>query len=173
MLQGWGRCMKRDYAVRINDHLLDAWRALDQARMAIAGLGKAERIELGDWLEEVVAAVEDELLQPIYDQYPDLEPPKSDREPLEYICELTWNDVQLPASLTESQLDEIIFSVMKPTWRKTAMMVTYVLDRCKELGLQIEGEVIAARLKMLSDSDRIEGIGNIQSWLHSEVRLKD
>ncbi|MBR0880393.1 MULTISPECIES: hypothetical protein [Bradyrhizobium] len=53
------------------------------------------------------------------------------------------------------------------------MMVGYVMDRCKELGLATEGEVIAARLKVLSDSDRIEGIGNIQSWFHSEVRLKD
>lgn len=79
----------------------------------------------------------------------------------------------LPPGVTEQQLDEIIFSVMKPTWRKTAMMVSYVMDRCKELDLPIEGEMIAARLKVLSDSDRIEGIGNIQSWLHSEVRLKD
>lgn len=141
--------MKREQAVRINDHLLDACRALDQARMGIAALGKAERIKLGDWLEEVVAALEDELLQPIYDQYPDLEPPRSDREPLRYICELTWDEVQLPTSMTEKQLDEIIFSVMKPTWRKTAMAVTYVLDRCKELGLPIEGEVIGARLKVL------------------------
>ncbi|WP_448040388.1 hypothetical protein [Bradyrhizobium liaoningense] len=165
--------MKREQAVRINDHLLDAYRALDKARMSIAALGKAERIELGDWLEEVVVALEDELLQPIYDQYPDLEPPKSDREPLEYICELTWDEVQLPESMTEKQLDEIVFSIMKPTWRKTAMMVTYVLDRCKELGLQIEGEVIAARLKVLSDSDRIEGIGDLRDWFGSEVRLKD
>ncbi|MBR1091485.1 hypothetical protein JQ621_28845 [Bradyrhizobium manausense] len=81
--------------------------------------------------------------------------------------------MQLPSSLTEQQFDEIIFSVLKPTWRKTVMMVTCVMDRCRELGFAIEGEVIAARLKVLSDSDRIEGIGNLQSWLHSEVRLKD
>lgn len=165
--------MKLEQAVRISHHLLAAYKALDQARMAIAGLAKAERIELGDWLDEVVAALEDELLQPIYDQYPDLEPPKSDREQLEYICELTWDEVQLPPSVTEQQFDEIILSVMKPTWRKTAMMVYLVMDRCKELGLPIEDKVIAARLKVLSDSDRIEGIGNIQSWRHSEVRLKD
>jgi hypothetical protein len=165
--------MKREQAVRINKHLLDAYSAFDQARMAIAALAKAERIELGDWLEEVVAALEDELLQPIYDQYPDLEPPKSDREPLRYFCELTWDEVKLPPGVTEQQLDEIIFSAMKPTWRKTAMMVTYVADRCKELGLAIESDVVAARLKVLSDTDRIEGIGDIQSWLHSEVRLKD
>lgn len=141
--------------------------------MAIAALGKAERIELGDWLDDVVGALEDELLQPIYDQYPDLEPPKSDREPFVYICELTWDEVRLPPSVTEQQLDEIIFSATKPTWRKTSMMVSLVMKRCEELGLPIEDKVIAARLKVLSDSDRIEGIGDLQSWLHSEVRLKD
>jgi hypothetical protein len=71
--------MQREQAIRINDHLLDACKALDKARMAIAGLAKAERIELEDWPDEVVAALEDELLQPIYDQYPELQPPKSDR----------------------------------------------------------------------------------------------
>jgi hypothetical protein len=165
--------MKLEQAVGINDHLLDAGAAMEKARIAIAGLGKAERIELGDWLDAMIGVLEDKLLQPIYDQHPELEPPKSDREPYSYICELTWDEVQLPPSVTEEQFDEIIFSVMKPTWRKTAMMVTFVMDRCKELGLAIEGEVIAARLKMLSDSDRIEGIGDLQSWLHSEARLKD
>ena len=165
--------MKLDQAVRINHHLLDACAVLDRARMAIAGLAKAERIELGDWLDSIVGALEDELLQPIYDQYPDLEPPKSDREPYSYVCELTWDEVQLPPGATEQQFDEIIFSVMKATWRKTSMMVWLVMKRCEELGLPIEDKMIAARLKVLSDSDRIEGIGNIQSWLHSEVRLKD
>ncbi len=165
--------MKLEQAVRINHHLLEAYASLDRARMAIAGLGKAERIELEDWLDAVVAALEDELLQPAYDQYPDLAPPKSDREPLTYVCELTWDEVQLPPSVTEQQFDEIILSVMKPNWRKTVMMISLVLDRCKELGLPIEDKMIAARLKVLSDSDRIEGIGNLQSWFHSEVRLKD
>lgn len=172
MLRGWGD-MKREQAVQINHHLLDACAALDRARMAIAGLAKAERINLEDSFYELIGALEDELLQPIYDQYPDLEPPKSDREPYEYICELIWDEVQLPPGVTEQQLDEIIFSVMKPTWRKTAAIATQAMDRCKELGLPIEDKMIAARLKVLSDSDRIEGIGNIQSWLHSEVRLKD
>lgn len=102
--------MKLEQAVRINHHLLDAYAALDRARMAIAGLGKAERIELGDWLDDVVGALEDELLQPIYDQYPDLEPPKSDREPYIYTCVLTWDEVQLPSSVTEEQFDERSFS---------------------------------------------------------------
>ncbi|MGY4628615.1 hypothetical protein [Bradyrhizobium sp. USDA 4486] len=141
--------------------------------MAIAGLGKAERIKLEGSFYGVLDALKDELLQPIYDQYPDLEPPKSDRETYEYICELTWDEVQLPPGVTEQRLDEIVFSVMKPTWRKTAAIATRAMDHCKELGLPIDDKMIAARLKVLSDSDRIEGIGDIRSWLHSEVRLKD
>ncbi len=141
--------------------------------MAIAGLAKAERIKLGDSLYDILDALEDELLQPIYDQYLDLEPPKSDREAYEYICELTWDEVQLPPGVSEQQLDEIIFSVLKSTWRKTSMMATCGMERCEELGLPIDDKMIAARLKVLSDSDRIEGIGNLQSWFHSEVRLKD
>ena len=166
--------MKREQAVRINDHLQNAWAALDQARMAIAGLGKAERIELGDWLDDIVTALEDELLLPIYKQHPDLEPPKPDwREPPTITSELTWDDVRLPPSVTEQQLDDIIFERMKPQWRKTAMMVFLVTDRCKALGLSISDETIAARLKALSDSDRIESIGDLRMWRHSEVRLKD
>jgi hypothetical protein len=65
--------MKLEQAVGINDHLLDAGAAMEKARIAIAGLGKAERIELGGWLD---AMIEDKLLQPIYDQHPELEPPK-------------------------------------------------------------------------------------------------
>jgi len=165
--------MKREQAVRINDYLVKACAALDQARMAIAGLGKAERIKLGDSLDAIVGALEDELLLPIYEQYADLKPSKPDWEPPTVTSEVTWNEVHLPPFVTEQQFDEIIFSVMKPTWRKTAMMVSLVMDLCKELGFSIDHETIAARLKVLSDSDRIEGIGDLRMWRHSEVRLKD
>jgi hypothetical protein len=165
--------MKREQAVQINDHLLDACEALDQARMAIAGLGKAERIELGGWLDGIVGVLEDELLLPIYTQYPDLEPPTHDSESPTITSELTWDQVRLPAPLTEQQLDEVIFSLMTPHWKKTAMMVILVMQRCRELGLPASDEVIAARLKELFDSDRIEGIGDLRMWRHSEVRLKD
>lgn len=165
--------MKLEQAVRIDHHLRNACAALESAERVIAGLGKSERLELEGRLDAVKGMLQEELLRPIYDQYPDLAPPSSGQASNEYVCELTWDEVKLPAGVTEPQLDDIILSVMKPTWRKTAMTVSHVMDRCKELGLAIEGEIIAARLKMLSDTDRIEGIGNIQSWLHSEVRLKD
>jgi hypothetical protein len=165
--------MKREQAVRINDHLVKACAALDQAGMAIAGLGKAERIKLGDSLDAIVHALDNELLLPIYEQYADLEPSRPDWEPPTVTSGVTWDEVRLPPSVTEQQFDEIIFSAMKPLWRKTAMTVFLVMNRCKELGLSIDAETIAARLKVLSDSDRIEGIGDLRMWRHSEVRLKD
>ena len=53
------------------------------------------------------------------------------------------------------------------------MAVILVARRCEEPALPIRGEVIAARLRALADSDRIEGIGDLRMWGHSEVRLKD
>ena len=75
--------------------------------------------------------------------------------------------------MTEVQLDEIIFSLLSPRWRKTAAIAFLAAEHCEKVGLPITGEVIAARLKVLSDTDRIEGIGDLRMWRHSEVRLKD
>jgi hypothetical protein len=165
--------MNREQAERINDHLLDACAALERAGRAIAGLGKAERLAFDEWLDAVIGTLEDELLQPIYDQHPDLEPPAADWEEPTVISELVWADVRLPPSVTEQQLDAIIFSILEPRWQKTAAVAILADMECKRLGLPISGEVIAARLKVLSDTDRIEGIGDLRMWRHSDVRLKD
>jgi hypothetical protein len=165
--------MNREQAVRIQKHLLDADHAIDHARMAIAGLGKEERLRFGGLLADVVVELQQKLLAPIHDQYPDLEPPELDEEIPTIISELRWDQVRLPPSVTEADLDGIIFSFLKPRWQKTAMVVGDVTVRCKELALPISDEAIAARLQILSDSDRIEGIGDLRKWRHSEVRLKD
>src|SRR5712691_3246289 len=105
--------MNREQAVRIQEHLLDAHLALDDARMAIAGLGKEERLRFDCLLWEVVAALQQKLLAPIHDQYPDLEPPVLDEQIPTITSELRWDQVRLPSSITESDLDGIIFSVLK------------------------------------------------------------
>jgi hypothetical protein len=70
--------MNREQAVRIQKHVLDADAALDQARMAIAGLKKEERLTLDGLLQEAVETLHLDLLEQIYAQYPDLEPPSLD-----------------------------------------------------------------------------------------------
>ena len=72
--------MKREQAVRIQKHVLDADAALDQARAVIAGLGKQERLALDGMLQEAVETLHLDLLEIIYAQYPDLEPPPPDEE---------------------------------------------------------------------------------------------
>ncbi|MCC8968119.1 hypothetical protein H8A95_38910 [Bradyrhizobium sp. Pear76] len=165
--------MKREQADRINDHLLDAWEAMDKARMAIAGLAKAERLKFNGLLHEVVSDLQDKVLLQIWEQYPDLMPPENDRAPPEICSELTWNDVNLPSSVSEGQLDEIILSLLRPQWQKVTALLTNAGKRCEQLGLPVSHGVIAARLRLLSDSDRIEGVGDLRIWGRSEVRLKD
>jgi hypothetical protein len=133
--------MNREQAVRIQKHLLDANVALDRARVAIAGLGKEERLRLDGSLREVVAALQLDLLAPIHDQYPDLEPPALDEEIPTIISDLTWDQVRLPPSLTEADFDGIIFSLLKPRWQKTAMVVLLVAKRCQELALPCQPQL--------------------------------
>jgi uncharacterized protein DUF3658 len=165
--------MNREQAVRIQAHLLDAHLALDDARMVIAGLCKEERLRLNGSLWEVIAALQQKLLAPIHEQFPDIEPPVIDEEIPTISSELRWDQVRLPPSVTESGIDGIIFSALKPRWQKTAMVIGLAVQRCRELDLPIADEAIAARLQALSDSDRIEGIGDLRMWRHSEVRLRD
>ena len=86
---------------------------------------------------------------------------------------LRWRDVSLPASVSEANLDRIIFSVMTSRLQKTAMVIVKALERCKELDLPIDADILGARLGALAESDRIEGAGDLRKWRHSEVRLKD
>jgi ribosomal protein S18 acetylase RimI-like enzyme len=86
---------------------------------------------------------------------------------------LDWDDVALPDSVSEANLDAIIFSALHSQWRKTAMVVGTALTRCQELTLPVSAEMIGARVRALADTARLEGQGDLRKWRHSEVRLKD
>jgi len=165
--------MTRDQAKEIQRHLLDADSAMDRARRAIAGLGKEDRVRFDDLLAEAVDALQADVLAAIYDQHPDLEPPIEGKEEPSISSELRWDQVRLPTSISEADIDAIIFSVMKPHWRKVAMVVGTALGRCRELGLQISDEALAARIQVLAETGRIEDVGDLRKWRFSEVRLKD
>jgi hypothetical protein len=165
--------MNRERAVRIHKRLMDANIALEYAGRDIAGLGKEERLRLDGSLQDVIAALQEYLLTPIHEQFPDLEPPILDEEIPTIISDLTWDQVRLPPSVTEAEFDAIIFSFLSPYWQKTAMVAALAARKCEQLGLPVGDEEVAARLQILSDTDRIEGIGDLRKWRHSEVRLKD
>jgi hypothetical protein len=99
-----------------------------------------------------------------------LEDPE-DRE--DHICStLRWSDVSLPPSVTEADLDALIFPELAQNWRKVARIVYRAFELREALSIAVSSEVIATRIQALVETGRIEGVGNLTMWRHSEVRLK-
>ncbi len=163
--------MERDEAVSIVRQLKEASLSLNDAiRIAI---DYTQETQLRHQIGELIIALNFDILPQIYDQYPDLRPPP---EKPRISSRLSWNKVKLPPSVSEKDIDDILFSELKRHWLKVAMVVAQAFDRCEERGLPIprEGrhEMFGARLRELADNDRIEGAGDLRKWRHSEVRLK-
>jgi Protein of unknown function len=162
--------MDETQAAEIKRLLLEASRAIDRAGEVISNLGKDDRTKLAGPLGEIASALHFELLQAVYARYPDMKPPAE--EPPTISSTLRWNEASLPASISEADIDQIIFSAMTPQWRKTAMVIGNAAERCKELGVPISAEVLGARLGALAEAFRIDSAGDLHKWRHSEVRLK-
>jgi hypothetical protein len=96
----------------------------------------------------------------------------SDENP-EIDSTLRWEEVSLPPSVSEADLDRIIFSVMTSRLLKTARVIGDASKRCEELCLPIGLEILSARIGALAETGRIEGAGDLRKWRHSEVRLTD
>ncbi len=159
--------MNRDAGVAIVRQLKEASLALNDA------LRIAVEHNLRHRIGELIVTLNLGILAQIYDEHPDLRPPP---EKPRVSSRLRWNKVKLPPSVSEKEIDGIIFSELNRRWRKVAMVVGRAFDRCEELGLPIprEGrhEIFGARLQELAEKDRIEGAGDLRKWRHSEVRLK-
>jgi hypothetical protein len=82
-----------------------------------------------------------------------------------------WKDIVLPESVSEADLDSMIFSALSSRWQKTAMVIGNVLKYCQTLALPIDDEVLGARILALAEADRLEGEGDLRKWRFSEVRL--
>jgi len=76
-------------------------------------------------------------------------------------------------SLSEKDIDDILFPLLKSHWQKVALVLAKAIDCRNLMCLSIGAEIFAARLQALSDNDKIEGIGDLRMWGFSEVRLKD
>jgi hypothetical protein len=165
-----GRAMDEDEAAEIHEHLLDAAYAIDEARAAIFTLGKEDQEEFAASVDAIETVLHSTLLRAIYDRFPGL---IEHNEFPEISSALPWDRVRLPPSISEADLDSIIFSVMGPRSQKVAMVIGRSLQRCEELGLPISPEIVGVRVHALVESERIEGRGDMRRWRFSEVRLKD
>jgi len=110
-----------------------------------------------------------DLLQTLYREHPDLEPPREEEPYID--STLRWEDVSLPPGITEAEIDAMIFELLKPRRQKMAKIVGNAFMRFKERSTQVSAEIIAARIIALEEADRIEGVGDLRKRRYSEIRL--
>jgi hypothetical protein len=159
--------MDGDRAAEILDHLLEAARELDEARAAANIV--ADHDNEAASVRDLVISLNSELLRAISERFPDLLP---FREFPEISSSLRWDQVRLPPSASEAQVDQIIFSVIAPIWHKMARIIWDAVKRGEELALGVTHEMFAARIRVLVEAGRLEGQGDLRKWRHSEVRVK-
>jgi hypothetical protein len=161
--------MDRTKAVEIQAHLLKAARAINRAEAIISSLDRDDRVALANSLGNVVDALHFELLHAIYKQHPDLQPPARGRRTID--TKRRWKEIVLPESVSENDLDAIIFSTVLTQWRKVAMVISTAFKKCQARDLPIDHEVIGVRIRLLSETGRLESQGDVRKWRFSEVRL--
>ena len=151
----------------------DAEEALERAGRAASGFPKEERIKFSRLIDDLIAALQSDVWKPIYDKFPDLAPEDESLEPPDVDSELSWDEARLLPDVSEKEVDDILLPLLRPYWQKVLRVLFMARDSCGSGGLAIDYEVLAARLRWLSDNDKIEGIGDMRMWGRSEVRLKD
>jgi Protein of unknown function len=155
-----------EQAAEILDYLIQAARELDEARAAADLL--ADQNKDAAAISELAIKLNSDLLQAIFKRFPGLLPFE---EFPEISSALRWDQVRLPSSASEAQVDQIIFSVIALYWHKMARIIWDAVKRGEELGLGVTDEMFAARIQVLVEAGRLEGQGDLRKWRHSEVRL--
>lgn len=120
-------------------------------------------------IQEVYEIVYERLLKRIHDGHPEPAPPP---ETPHLSSDLSWDEVSLPPSVSVTEIDRIIFSVMNQRWRKMVMVVILASRQCERSNLQVSDEIIAARIQALADEGHFESRGDLRMWRHSEIRQK-
>jgi Protein of unknown function len=163
--------MDREQAVEIHRHLQRAANAIRRAERIMWDLPQPDRAAFAEPLGNTVVALHFGLMHDvIYRRFPDLRPPSKGWRFVD--SKLTWKQVQLPPSVTVLDFDRVILSELGRHWRKTLRIVGRVWDHYRELGIDMDPVITAARLMAMVDSDLIEGQGDLRKWRFSEVRLK-
>ncbi|MCC8984402.1 DUF3658 domain-containing protein [Bradyrhizobium acaciae] len=167
--------MNRKEAIRLSDQLIIANEAMMKARAAIAELGNEEQLEFDGPLFELLIELQWQVMLPLYDKFPDLLPSALLEElPVPApTSDASWSDVKLPRGATTAALDDLLMSLLEPYWQKVALVLGRGIQRCDELGLPFTDRMMAARLRYLWDTGRIEAEGHLRSPAHSQVRLQD
>ena len=161
--------MDRTQAAEIQRHMRRAANAINRASEIIFALDEEHREVLGTPLLEIIDALHFKLLRAVYIRYPELRPPDPGRSRIN--TARRWKDIVLPESVSETDLDNAIFSALTSRWQKTAVVVGNALKYCKTLALPVDEEVVGVRIRALAEGGRLEGEGDLRKWRYSEARL--
>jgi hypothetical protein len=121
--------MDRTQAAEIQRHMLRAAKAINRASEIVFALDEEHREVLGTPLLEIIDALHFKLLRAVYIRYPELRPPDPGRSRIN--TARRWKDIILPESVSETDLDNAIFSALSSRWQKTAMVIGNALKYCK------------------------------------------
>jgi hypothetical protein len=161
--------LDRKLAKEIHQHLLEASDALWEAERAGQELKTyRERKAFNELMAEAITPLHSRLMPALYAEHPQLRPAHA---PSHISSLLRWEDVSLPGSITEADIDSAIFAALKPNSLKVARIITDVVKILKERELSTSFDIIGARILALAEAGRIEGYGDLQRWMHSEVSL--
>ena len=162
--------MNKEQASEIQRHGREAAAAIGKIEKIVLGFTKEERSRLASYFDEIYTALQFGILQDVYDRFPDL---RDGREEVPKVSSfLRWEDVSLPAGISEADLDELIFAVLTPRLQKTAMVIAKTKQQCAARAVPVDAETIGARILALAELGRIDSAGDPSMWRHSEVRLK-
>jgi hypothetical protein len=70
-----------------------------------------------------------------------------------------------------SQISQIVLSVSKRDWLKTAMVVAKTLRECESRKIEVTDTEIIRCINALRDARQLESRGDLADWRHSELRL--
>jgi hypothetical protein len=164
--------MNREQAVEIERNLKRAANAIRRAEILIWDLDQEDedRARLSEPLGKAIIALSIGLRGAIHRRFPELRPPSKGSRFVD--SKLTWKQIQLRPPLTEAEFDGVIFATLHPQWRKVAAIVTRVVNKYEHTHPAVTCEMVAVRLRALSEADLIQSQGDLRKWRFSEVRLK-
>jgi hypothetical protein len=163
--------MDKAQAIEIHKHLQAIRDAINKTEAALFKLDREDRAIFGEPMNKLWGALHGHALRAVYERYPELQPIPEEFDHLN--TELRWEDVMLPPSISEADLDAVILSKLRPDLLKVARVIGDVMRAFDERGLSIGEETVGVRIGWLADADRIKGFGDLRKWRFSEVSLKD
>src|SRR6185437_4955513 len=74
---------------------------------------------------------------------------------------------------SEQQIQQFVLAAVRPQWLKVARIVVEVQKECERNELETSEHPIVAGIRTLVADGRLQALGNLERWRHSEVRLPD